>query len=44
VLNGILKDAFAKTGLTPPAPYVGAHILRHRSRRIWREAALRWRR
>jgi integrase len=29
VLNDILKDAFARTGLTPPAPYVGAHILRH---------------
>jgi integrase/recombinase XerD len=29
VLNAILKDAFARTGLTPPAPYVGAHILRH---------------
>jgi site-specific recombinase XerD len=29
VLNTILKDAFARTGLKPPAPYVGAHILRH---------------
>ena len=29
VLNSILIDAFAKTGLTPPAPYVGSHILRH---------------
>jgi site-specific recombinase XerD len=29
VLNLILKDAFAKTGLKPPAPYVGSHILRH---------------
>jgi site-specific recombinase XerD len=29
ILNAILKDAFAKTGLTVPAPYVGAHILRH---------------
>ena len=29
VLNTILKDAFTRTGLTPPAPYVGAHILRH---------------
>lgn len=29
VLNHILKEAFARTGLTPPAPYVGAHILRH---------------
>jgi integrase/recombinase XerD len=29
ILNYILKDAFARTGLTPPAPYVGSHILRH---------------
>ena len=29
VLNVILKDAFARTGLKPPAPYVGSHILRH---------------
>jgi integrase/recombinase XerD len=29
MLNHILKDAFARTRLTPPAPYVGAHILRH---------------
>jgi integrase/recombinase XerD len=29
VLNYILRDAFARTGLTPPAPYVGSHILRH---------------
>lgn len=29
ILNAILKDAFARTGLTPPAPYVGAHVLRH---------------
>lgn len=29
VLNAILKDALARTGLTPPAPYVGAHVLRH---------------
>jgi integrase/recombinase XerD len=29
VLNTILTDAFAKTGLNPPAPYVGSHILRH---------------
>lgn len=29
VLNNILRDAFARTGLTPPAPYVGSHILRH---------------
>lgn len=29
ILNNILRDAFAATGLKPPAPYVGAHILRH---------------
>jgi len=29
ILNHILKDAFARTGLTPPAPYVGSQILRH---------------
>ena len=29
MLNGILKDAIAMTGLTPPTPYVGSHILRH---------------
>jgi integrase/recombinase XerD len=29
VLNLILKEAFARAGLTPPTPYVGAHILRH---------------
>ena len=29
VLNYILRDAFARTGLKPPAPYVGSHILRH---------------
>nr|WP_202902637.1 MULTISPECIES: tyrosine-type recombinase/integrase [Rhizobium] len=29
VLNGILGKAYSKTGLKPPAPYVGAQILRH---------------
>lgn len=29
MLNGILNEAFARTGLKPPAPYVGSHILRH---------------
>jgi len=29
VLNAILKNAFTSTGLTPPAPYVGSHMLRH---------------
>jgi len=25
----ILKEAFARTGLTPPRPYMGSRILRH---------------
>jgi integrase/recombinase XerD len=29
VLNTILTDAFATTGLRPPCPYVGSHVLRH---------------
>jgi len=29
LINGILRDAFRRTGLKPPAPYVGSHILRH---------------
>ena len=29
VINAILKDAFAATGVKPPAPYVGSHVLRH---------------
>jgi site-specific recombinase XerD len=29
ILNYILRNAFARTSLTPPAPYVGSHILRH---------------
>ena len=29
ILNSILKEAFAKTGLKPPVQYVGAHVLRH---------------
>ena len=29
ILNAVLKDAFAKTGLKRPLPYVGAHVLRH---------------
>jgi integrase/recombinase XerD len=28
-LNVILKKAYVRTGLKPPAPYIGAHILRH---------------
>lgn len=29
VVNVILKEAFARTGLTPPRPYMGSRILRH---------------
>jgi site-specific recombinase XerD len=29
LLNTTLKRAFVKTGLKPPAPYVGSHVLRH---------------
>ncbi|MBZ5499692.1 MAG: site-specific integrase [Acidobacteriia bacterium] len=29
MLNVILKKAFAQTGLTPPASFVGSHVLRH---------------
>ena len=29
VLNAILKDAFARTGLKPPCKFVGSHVLRH---------------
>jgi integrase/recombinase XerD len=29
ILNRILKEAFAKTGLVPPLPWVGAHVMRH---------------
>ena len=29
MVNAVLKDAFAKTGLKPPVPYVGSHVLRH---------------
>jgi site-specific recombinase XerD len=29
ILNNTLKEAFRKTGLKPPAPYVGSHVLRH---------------
>lgn len=29
ILNNILRDAFARSGLRPPAPYVGSHVLRH---------------
>jgi site-specific recombinase XerD len=25
----VLKSAYVRTGLKPPTPYVGAHILRH---------------
>lgn len=29
VLNNILRNAYARTGLKPPVPWVGSHILRH---------------
>lgn len=29
LINVILKEAFAATGLKPPSPYVGSHVLRH---------------
>jgi site-specific recombinase XerD len=29
VISGVLKKAFERTGLNPPTPYVGSHILRH---------------
>jgi integrase/recombinase XerD len=29
VLNDMLKQAFAVTGVTPPGRYVGSHVLRH---------------
>lgn len=29
ILNNILREAFARTDLRPPTPYVGSHILRH---------------
>jgi integrase/recombinase XerD len=29
MLNATLKAAFAVTGVTPPCPYVGSHVLRH---------------
>lgn len=29
VINSILKEAFAATGVKPPTPYVGSHVLRH---------------
>lgn len=28
-LNVILRQAFARTGLKPPVPYTGSHVLRH---------------
>jgi integrase/recombinase XerD len=29
VISEVLKKAFERTGLNPPTPYVGSHILRH---------------
>lgn len=40
VFNTILRDAFARAGVTPPAPYVGSHVLRH----SWFGKVPRWKR
>jgi integrase/recombinase XerD len=29
ILNGVLKNAYARTGLKPPSRYVGSQVLRH---------------
>ena len=29
IVNAILKQAFVATGVKPPTPYVGSHVLRH---------------
>ncbi|WP_102033167.1 site-specific integrase [Sinorhizobium medicae] len=29
IINSILREAFAATGVKPPTPYVGSHVLRH---------------
>jgi hypothetical protein len=29
ILNSILRESFAATGLKPPCPYGGSHVLRH---------------
>lgn len=29
ILNTVLREAFAATGITPPCRYVGSHVLRH---------------
>lgn len=29
IINDILKEAFVATGVKPPTPYVGSHVLRH---------------
>lgn len=40
VLNTILRQAFARAGVKPPAPYVGSHVLRHSlATRLVREGA-----
>jgi integrase/recombinase XerD len=38
VLNEILRTAFARAGVTPPGPYVGSHVLRHKPRAAGRVA------
>lgn len=29
ILNAVLKRAFSRSGVKPPCPYVGSHVLRH---------------
>lgn len=29
IINDMLKEPFAATGVKPPTPYVGSHVLRH---------------
>jgi len=29
IINSVLREAFAATGVKPPTPYVGSHVLRH---------------
>jgi len=29
IVNAVLKEAFVATGLKPPCPYAGSHVLRH---------------
>jgi integrase/recombinase XerD len=43
IINSILREAFAVTGVKPPTPYVGSHVLRHSLERTWFGPVLRWR-